>query len=410
MIPYYITFLVSVIFCWLGESNIRLDDKQKEHKKISKLTNRVDTVCHLNNKGLCINRIHFKLPKIKRYHLYLVLSVTAVVLLAGMRDYTVGTDVQVYGNSLFYYAKEYHPFSVYLDRFSHIEPLYLALVYFSAMVAQEPHILYFLTGLLIYAFLMLSFVKIRGSFPITLTWLAFLCLLYGDTYNAMRQCVAIAIGIWAFFSAVEGYKIKFIVGVLVAFLFHNTAIIIIPTYFVYFILQKNNKFWVKCTLLILVFGGIVFFNEILSYLMQIGLLDDKMEKYYISESTGLSVFAILIRLPFFVLIILNKKAFLKGNMSSCKMLRNENEADFYIMALMFEMLSVEMSAFVPSLYRISLYFIPFRCMAYARICKVLNKKNRMVLLCCLILYLLVVFIYQNQIKGNNEIYPYIFGY
>ena len=39
-----------------------------------------------------------------------------------------------------------------------------------------------------------------------------------------------------------------------------------------------------------------------------------------------------------------------------------------------------------------------------------QKKYNIVLYgMVMIAYLLLIFIYQNQIKGNNEIYPYVFG-
>lgn len=409
MIPYYIVFLISGFLCCLAEINVR-NEKQTYKKKESrseKSTKNVSTL--LKKKKIYLKNIVIKINKLKIYQVLLVLSVIVVVFLAGARDYSVGTDVKVYGNSLFFYAKQYRPFSVYVERFSHIEPLYLIMTYFSSLIADEPHILYFFTGFIIYGSLMIAFYKQKESFPLTLTWLAFLFLLYGDTYNAMRQCIAIAIGMWAFSFVLQGNYKKFIIGVIIASLFHNTAIMFIPIYLIYGILQKNNKLYMKILLIIAVMGGILFFNEILSLLMQIGILNSKMERYYIAESTGLSVFAILIRLPFLLLIILQKKAFTNGNKMSCSPLKNENITDFYIILLVLEMIAVEMNAFVASLYRISLYFVPFRCMAYARICVVQKRENKIILVVCLILYLLIVFVYQNQIKGNNDIYPYIFG-
>ena len=401
MIPYYVTFFLSILFCYLGQVSIekntvvfdeRTDDR--EGKKKFRLRLKPKRAWH-----------------IRYYHIYFFLCILLVSLLAGLRDYSVGTDIKSYGNSLFFYAYQYRPFWVYLDRFSHIEPLYLALVYFSSFISNEPHILYFFTGILVYSFMLLSFIKFRNHVPITLSWLCFLCLLYGDTYNAMRQTIAIAIGFWGFHFLLEKKYILLAISIVIAFLFHNTAIIFGVIIVIYIILQKNNSFWVKLLLVFSATASVLMFNQILSLLMNTGLLQEKMERYLIGTSSGLSIPAILIRLPFLMLIIIEKKLFWNGRNVSRGIysMKNEAEGDFYIVMLMVEMFTVELSAFIGSLYRISLFFVPFRCLSYSRICGVQSKKNRLIYSIMLAVYLLIIFVYQNQIKGNNEIYPYIIG-
>lgn len=86
-----------------------------------------------------------------------------VAILAGIRGYTVGTDVQVYGNDLFYYARTVS-WSQFYHSLTKIEPLYLLLVYFSSRFSSEPHIQYFFIGLIIYTFVMAGIVKIKGIY------------------------------------------------------------------------------------------------------------------------------------------------------------------------------------------------------------------------------------------------------
>ena len=347
---------------------------------------------------------------IKKSTIFFVVSVLFVAALAGVRDYTIGTDIKSYGNDLFNYAHGNISLSSFIERLPHIEPLYLTLVYFSAKISSSPHMLYFLTGVIIYGFMMAGMVKHSKSIPVTISWFAFLCLLYGDTYNAMRQTLAIAIGFWAFHFAEEGKWKRFLVGVLISFFFHNTAIIFIGIYIMYFVLQKNNKLYIKAILLFGVFAAISCFNQLLTFFMDVGIFDMKMTRYFIDESSGFSINAILIRLPFLFLILLEYKQFWKNERGAFTSLKNEAEGDFYILTLILELLTVLMSAFLPSLYRIALYFVPFRCMAYSRVCMLeTSKQTRIIKTFVLVLYLLIIFIYQNQIKGNNEIYPYVFG-
>lgn len=403
MIPYYIAFLLSGILCYLGEYCINKQVFLYLPNEIKKQNKKRKNDLH---------RFVFHFPHIKASFIYFSLSVLIVSLLAGARGYTVGTDIESYGNSLFEYARIYSgQFPMYLVRFSHIEPLYLFLVYVSAQLSSEPHMLYFLTGVLIYSFMLAGFVKLRKYASITLCWLGFLFLLYGDTYNAMRQMIALAIVFWGFNFLLEKRYLMLAVSVFVAFLFHNTAIIFGVIVLVYLILQFTNKAWIKLLMLIGAMVSVMMFNQILGALMQVGLLQEKMERYTISQSTGLSLPAILIRLPFLILILFQRKKFWAGSniMSGLMPMKNKAEGDFLLIMLLIEMYTVELSAFIGSLYRISLYFVPFRAFSYARYCSIQKKRDKLLSVMLLIVYLLIIFIYQNQIKGNNEIYPYVFG-
>lgn len=402
MIPYYVTFILSCIFCYMGEKIVRSHEAE----------NNIEYEEYQNKKR---NWRVISFPTsgfltVKSYNIYFFFAVLMVAILAGIRGYTVGTDVQVYGNDLFYYARTVS-WSQFYHSLTKIEPLYLLLVYFSSRFSSEPHIQYFFIGLIIYTFVMAGIVKNKRNISITFAWFAFLCLLYGDTYNAMRQCLAISVAFFAFDDAKNQRYFRYILKMIIAFLFHNSAILAFAIFAIYFILQKNNKMWVKVFLIVATVGGISCFNEILTFFIGTGLLNEKMNRYLIGESTGLSIPAILIRLPFLILIILQKKQFFSVEKRDAYVfpLKNEAEADFYILCLIIELISVELSAFLPSLYRISLFFVPFRCIAYARLI-ITQKKYSIVLYgMVMIAYLLLIFIYQNQIKGNNEIYPYVFG-
>ena len=250
------------------------------------------------------------------------------------------------------------------------------------------------------------------TIPITLSWVGFLLLLYGDTYNAMRQCLGIAIAFWGFHFFKNKQYLRLILSLAVAYFFHNSSIIMIAIIGIYYILQLNNRMWIKVLMIIGTIGVVYYFNDLLSTFVNIGILNSKMMRYQIEENSGISVPAILIRLPFLFAILLQRNRFANNYNRSWRLLplKNMAEADFYIILLLLEIFTVELSAFVASLYRISLYFVPFRFLSYARIVSVQSKKNRTVYLIVLIIYLAIIFIYQNVIKGNNEIYPYVFWF
>lgn len=388
MLPYYLTFLISVLTCYAGEKWLVKEQNARS------------------------SRVKGSTLYVKKSSAFLCISVLTVSLLAGMRGYSVGTDINSYVLSLFSGAKRFDSVIAYIKTVTHIEPLYLALTYVSAQFSKEPHLLLFLTGLITYSFMMAFLTKMKKQIPLTMAWLGFLCLLYGDTYNAMRQALAIAIGMMGFYYATVNKKKTFVIYTFIAFLFHSTAVIFFGIYFIYVLLQRYDSLWSKvaiCAATIVVVAG---FNEILQALMKYGILNSKFARYYISGASAISVNAVLIRIPFLFLILIENRKFHLGThkQAGIEAFEKKGESDFYIMMVVLEMFTVLLSAFLPSLYRISLYFIPFRFMSYARIVGIQTKKNRTIMQFALVAYLLIVFIYQNQIKGNNEIYPYAFWF
>ena len=404
MIPYLIFFLTSILFCYEGELLYRNSISFVENNAAGKSLRKI------KKHGL-ISIPRFKRIRIQISYVYFAISVLIVSALAGMRGYSIGTDIQVYGNSLFAYARTVTLVD-FIRKLPNIEPLYLALVDFSALFSSEAHILYFFTGLVIYSFIMCGIVAHGKTIPITLSWVGFLLLLYGDTYNAMRQCLGIAIAFWGFHFFKNKQYLRLILSLAVAYFFHNSSIIMIAIIGIYYILQLNNRMWIKVLMIIGTIGVVYYFNDLLSTFVNIGTLNSKMMRYQIEENSGISVPAILIRLPFLFAILLQRNRFANNYNRSWRLLplKNMAEADFYIILLLLEIFTVELSAFVASLYRISLYFVPFRFLSYARIVSEKKKKNRTVYLIVLIIYLAIIFIYQNVIKGNNEIYPYVFWF
>ena len=114
-------------------------------------------------------------------------------ILAGIRDYTIGTDIATYGHWLFIGAKQAsNPLKFAFSNTS-IDFLYSILVYSTAHLFSSEHWLYFFTGLLIYGFTMAGIYRYRKIISISIAWVCFLFLFYGDTLNAMRQCIAMSI-------------------------------------------------------------------------------------------------------------------------------------------------------------------------------------------------------------------------
>ena len=203
---YIITFFISTIFVYLG-------DRYKGNRIFSKVL--------------------------------LIAGVLCVSVLAGVRDLAIGTDIKTYGEWLFKGASSGISFFSFIKANTDIEPLFLTLVYAVAKFFSDSHWLYFAIGLLQYGFTLAGIMNFRGKISVPYSWLCFLLIFYGDTLNAMRQFIALAIAFWAFYYFFKGEYKKYVVWTIIAVLFHNTAIVSFFIAVIYFVLKNHNTFYTR---------------------------------------------------------------------------------------------------------------------------------------------------------------------
>ena len=365
MAIYFGTFIVSYLFCWYGE---RLSNHKKE----------------------------------KKAHVMLALAALVPSVLAGIRDYTIGTDIATYGHWLFIAAQNAkNPITFALSKTS-IDFLYSVFVYCTAHIFQAEHWLYFFTGALIYGFTIAGLYRYRKEISISMAWLCYLFLFYGDTLNAMRQCIAIAILVFAFSYFQTGNKLRFTVLAIIAFLFHSTSIVVIVFVGAYVLLEKRNTLTMRAAILAVATIAMFGYTKIVSIAVNFGLLDDKFMRYGEQATSGFSLNPLLVRLPYLFFVVLFYSAFIGKGENRIE----KSFADFLILMILMEMLTAEMRIVNATLYRISLYFGMYRCVATGRLLKVLKSNNRMIVMAVIWILLILIWIYQNVLQGNNQIYPF----
>ena len=362
---YIVTFFISTIFVYLG-------DKYKGNRIFSKVL--------------------------------LIAGVLFVSILAGVRDLSIGTDIKTYGEWLFKGASSGIGFFSFIKANSDIEPLFLALVYAVAKFFSDSHWLYFAIGLLQYGFTLAGIMNFRGKISVPYSWFCFLLIFYGDTLNAMRQFIALASAFWAFYYFFKGEYKKYVVWTIIAVLFHNTAIVSFFIAVIYFVLKNHNTFYTRVGIVVAALFATSLYSVLLQFFINVGLFSDKYTRY-LGGSSGFSINPILIRLPFIILILVIYKQFCNYQSAKYQSLEKYN-TDFLIIMLIIEMLTAEMRALLPALYRISFCFGYAKCIAYSRIAKVHTKNERVIYSFTIIVFLIILWVYQNVLQGNNEIYPY----
>lgn len=368
MIPYFVTFGLSSLCCALGEY-----------------------CSHRQNK--------------RKATLFFILAVIIVSILAGARDLEVGSDIWTYGEWAFKAAKDNSNIVSYISGQSDLEPLYNIFVWIIAQFATDSHWLYFFTGLVTYCFIMGGILNYEKQISVTLAWLIFLFLYYGDTLNAMRQFIAVAISFWGLKFAFERKYRKYIAVTIIATLFHNTAILSFLVLAVILFLKKRDTFLRRIFVVLLVAISTIMYSQLLEILIGIGLITEKYSRYY-ATSLGLSLNPILLRLPLLIIIIFFYRIYCKGERKYIRKFESTSEADIIIMLLIIDILVSAMRGTISTLYRASFQFGIYRTIGYSRVCSTLKKNNRFAIVFFLLIYLIVLWIYQNVVQGNNDIYPY----
>lgn len=368
MVPYFVTFGLSSLCCALGEY-----------------------CSHRQNR--------------RKAALFFTLAVIIVSVLAGVRDLEVGSDIWTYGEWAFNAAKNNSNIVSYISEQSDLEPLYNIFVWIIAQFATDSHWLYFFTGLVTYYFIMRGILNYEKQISVTLAWLVFLLLYYGDTLNAMRQFIAVAIAFWGLKLAFEGKYRKYLAVTIIAALFHYTAILSFLILAVILFLKKMDTFLRRIFVVLLVAVSTIMYSQLLEMFIGIGLVTEKYSRYY-ATNLDLSLNPILIRLPFLIVIAIFYRTYCNGERKYTRKFESTSEADIIIMLLIIDILVSAMRGTVSTLYRASFQFGIYRTIGYSRVCSTLRKNNRFVFILLLLIYLIILWIYQNVMQGNNDIYPY----
>ena len=142
-----------------------------------------------------------------------------------------------------------------------------------------------------------------------------------------------------------------------------------------------------------------------------GLFNEKFARYLTTDLSLTSINPILIRIPFLIIILIFYHLFLLERKNIKGHEKNNIELEriigsFIILMIFFEIIIAEMRSVNVTLYRISLYFCMFRCIAMGRVVKVINNNNRLIVKISILLLLGIIWVYQNVYQGNNDIYPF----
>ncbi|MDR1825965.1 MAG: EpsG family protein [Bifidobacteriaceae bacterium] len=215
------------------------------------------------------------------------LSVLTISALAGVRDYTVGTDVLVYGNQLFNSALRSTDLGTYVMR-SVREGIdgeygYLFLNWLVSRFTNDVHWFYFVLALVAHGIVMTAVWlarRLQPALPPTLVWLVYLFTQYVDSLNMLRQGVALSLALLGLVLVLRRRPYLALVMGGIGLVFHNSAIVYFGIWGIVMLLQrvKRSMVW----LAVILAGAVlltVFSAQVLQLVTSLGIVSEKYTSY-----------------------------------------------------------------------------------------------------------------------------------
>ena len=338
------------------------------------------------------------------------LAVISVTVLNWVRDYTIGTDIFVYGNKTFVMSYMTNSFSQYFDYCEDYigmrEIGYAFLNFVVSRFSHSAHDFYFVLGLITNGFAYATVCRCRKFCPVPLAWLTYLLVFYPTTLNILRQGLAIVILAYAFCGIGKtGWK-RYLIWVAVAFTIHQSAafgVVLLPLYAL--LMKCENKQGdgmadAKRALVVSVafIASVAVFSTAFGVLSDLGILPAKYNQYLeVSRAEKNLTNAILIRLPFVLLaiwLILGHRERI-GTIELC-----------LAIFILCEFSLLPLQNVSDAAFRISLYFGIFKMVAYPMVLYCLDTP-RWLTVSVFLAYIIFIFVFQIVISGRNEVYPFL---
>lgn len=229
---------------------------------------------------------------------FIFIALLALILVSGLR-YGVGTDYFTYYEMYKYWVPK-------ADITTTSDPGFIILCKLLYSISPNPQLMFLVTSIITNILIVVTLKRHSYDFPFSM-YLYVTTFTYYATFNGLRQSMSVAITFIGLKYLIERDWKKYFGIVLLASMFHQSSLIMIPVYFI-----VNHKFISKKSLIIFTFflGVLIFYNGFLNSLF-IALQGSNYEGYkeVVSESgNGAHIFRFLVQLlPMIIIFIFYKR-------------------------------------------------------------------------------------------------------
>lgn len=324
-------------------------------------------------------------------------------ILGGLRSLEVGTDnYNVYEPIFRRFAQASSVYDAIFRVNIQVEYGFLGLTFIITRFTSDYHWFCFITSFMTNLFFALGCYKFSKQVPIYLSFGAYLFMFYCQNINLVRQGLALSICFFAFYYIIEGKCRKYCLWVALAATFHVSAVIALVLYPIYYIIKnkkmKLSQAWIIAAAVI----GYLILPSILRFLLNAGLVYEKIERYIPPNILMFNPLVTIQRLPLLVLTTV----FLKSKLGKDTLYK-------YIHCLLIvEVVLVQYSIWFDPIQRIGLYFRTSSILILPMCCKGVNRRSRPYIMALIIIYLFAYWYYftvSNHYGYTMPVYPYIMG-
>jgi EpsG family len=199
---------------------------------------------------------------------------TSMVLVAGLRGRTVGSDTKEYTDSF----KQQSTLAHVLKE-SSMEPGYLFLKTVAREISDDYWALLIMIAV-VAVFCFMRSIYLYSVNPVIALFTFITMGYYTFFFNGARQGLACAVYALALGALIEGNFKKYCLWVMLAFFFHKTVIIALPLYFLF---RQKTTFKYVLLMVIISVGSVFFMGTIFDLST---LISDKYAIYQTMEATG----------------------------------------------------------------------------------------------------------------------------
>lgn len=310
------------------------------------------------------------------------------IVISGLRYY-VGTD---YGSYVGIYNK-YYNYSL-LELFeSKTEFLFLIIIKI-ASIFNNYQATFFIMAILTVLIAYFSILNYKEKLSLGFMFFIYLFMYFTSSFNLVRQALAVVIVLYSYKFIFERNWKKFTIIILIAALFHVSALLFLPFYFVFDKENNNKKKYVRYIYIICTILVVFFYERMVNILSSIAIFEEYA--MYTNELSAANREAILNFIILAVILIFRKRLIKYDE-------RNELYIFFYIISTILTL----MGYITPYAKRIATYFGISSIFILASFPNIVKTKEQKVFIYFLIaFYVICYFTISAYILKQGNVIPY----
>lgn len=331
----------------------------------------------------------------RHQNIYVYISLLIPILVSILR-FGVGTDyfnyVVIYNDLL-----GISPRQIFENNAHNIELGFYGIIKVSEILTHNYYLMFGISSFLTIIFFYLGLKRFNPKHK-ALIYFLFLTTIYPLSFNAVRQAIAMSIFFYASTYIVTKKPFKYLLIVLLASLFHISALFMLPVYFVRLVIKKNNndsviKFLAKFLAVLLLIC--LLYPIVINYIYSMPIMLKYVKYIGLDVTSGLWLYTLKI-IIFFIFIILYKYLM---------KLDDKNNLYLWLSGIGIAISTIGLTS--ATIYRVSLYFMFFSIILIAS-CIDIFKENLgkhviyLLVLVYAILYFYIGYFYLNM----GDIFPY----